>query len=207
MEILSNVYAPYIGANGNWYINNEDTGVKAQGPSGPQGPAGHCGIQGLIGPKGETGDRGPQGIQGSIGGTGIPGPKGEKGDVGEKGEKGDTPTLAADLQTTVAGKALDATMGKSLNDKITDLNSNLANKASLATNRFTDTQNSVKNVELTPNSYLVGNFCATSDRNHVCGYGFHQQGKCAGFLYLGDDGGLHYMANSGNSFKLTMEME
>ncbi len=179
METLSNVYAPYIGANGNWYVNNEDTGVKAQGPAGPQGPAGHCGMQGevgetgekgdrgpkgsaghcgtqgLIGPKGETGDRGPQGIQGPIGGTGIQGPKGDKGDKGDvglqgiqgpigatgvqglkgdkgdtgnkgdKGDKGDTPALAVDLQTTVAGKALDATMGKSLNDKITDLNSNL----------------------------------------------------------------------------------
>ncbi len=189
METLSSVYAPYIGANGNWYVNNEDTGVKAQGPAGPQGPeghcgmqgetgevgetgekgdrgpkgptghcgiqgetgergekgekgdrgpkgpAGHCGTQGLIGPKGEIGDRGPQGIQGSIGGTGIQGPKGDKGDkgdVGNKGDKGDTPALAADLQTTVAGKALDATMGKSLDDKVTELTRNLTDIKSYA---------------------------------------------------------------------------
>ncbi len=158
MDILSSVYAPYIGANGNWYVDNEDTGVKAQGlagPQGPVGPSGQTGAQGLIGPKGEIGDRGPQGIQGSIGGTGIQGPKGEKGDKGDvglqgvqgpigatgvqgpkgdkgdkgdtgnKGDKGDTPALVTDLQTAVAGKALDATMGKSLNDKVADLNRKL----------------------------------------------------------------------------------
>ncbi len=124
MEILSNVYAPYIGANGNWYINNEDTGVKAQGPTGPQGPAG-CGIQGLIGQKGETGDRGPQGIQGPVGATGAQGLRGDKGDVGLQGEKGDTPELSTSLQEASEGKALDATMGKGLNDKITDLDRKL----------------------------------------------------------------------------------
>ncbi len=29
--------APYIGADGNWYVNGEDTGVKAQGPAGADG--------------------------------------------------------------------------------------------------------------------------------------------------------------------------
>ncbi len=164
MEILSNVYAPYIGANGNWYVNNEDTGVKAQGPAGPQGPAGqcgvqglagekgetgdkgdngargevgargsqgaagHCGIQGLIGPKGETGDRGPQGIQGPVGATGVQGSKGEqgdKGDTGAQGPKGDTPELSTSLEEVEEGRALDATMGKTLNDKVTDLNRKL----------------------------------------------------------------------------------
>lgn len=52
METLNNVYAPYIGANGNWYVENEDTGVKAQGPDGEQGPVGS---QGIRGPKGDTG--------------------------------------------------------------------------------------------------------------------------------------------------------
>lgn len=127
METLSSVYAPFIGANGNWYVDNEDTGVKAQGSAGPQGPVGVSGAQGLIGPKGETGDRGPQGIQGPVGATGAQGEKGEKGDVGPQGPKGDTPELAADLLTTVAGKALDATMGKVLDDKIK------ANKGSIDT--------------------------------------------------------------------------
>ncbi|TCL54765.1 collagen triple helix repeat protein [Kineothrix alysoides] len=120
METFSSVYAPYIGANGNWYVDNEDTGVKAQGPKGDEGPVGASGIgaQGLRGPKGETGDRGPQGIQGPVGATGAQGPKGDKGDVGPQGAKGDTPELVANLQETVKGKALDATMGKALDDKI-----------------------------------------------------------------------------------------
>ncbi len=137
-----NVYAPYIGANGNWYINNEDTGVKAQGPTGPQGPAGRCGrgIQGLIGPQGKTGDRGPQGIQGPIGGTGFQGPKGEKGDkgdVGLQGEKGDTPELSTSLQETVVGKALDATIGKALNDKVADINNKLNERSGVAIQQIT----------------------------------------------------------------------
>ena len=35
---------PYIGENGNWWVNQEDTGVKAQGPQGPQGLRGEAGI-------------------------------------------------------------------------------------------------------------------------------------------------------------------
>lgn len=35
---------PYIGENGNWWVNQEDTGVKAQGEQGPEGPRGPVGI-------------------------------------------------------------------------------------------------------------------------------------------------------------------
>lgn len=35
---------PYIGENGNWWVNQEDTGVKAQGPEGKQGQRGEAGI-------------------------------------------------------------------------------------------------------------------------------------------------------------------
>jgi hypothetical protein len=125
METFSSVFAPYIGANGNWYVDNEDTGVKAQGPKGDEGPVGGSGAQGLRGIKGETGDRGPQGIQGPVGATGAQGPK---GDTGAQGPKGDTPALVTDLQTTSAGKALDATMGKVLNDKISSINNRLDSK-------------------------------------------------------------------------------
>ena len=40
---------PYIGENGNWWVNQEDTGVKAQGPQGQQGQRGEAGI-GVPGP-------------------------------------------------------------------------------------------------------------------------------------------------------------
>lgn len=36
--------APYIGDNGNWFVNKEDTGVKAQGSIGPTGPQGNAGL-------------------------------------------------------------------------------------------------------------------------------------------------------------------
>ena len=53
---------PFIGENGNWWIGEIDTGVKAVGTDG---------IDGTNGVDGEKGD------------------KGDKGDIGDKGDKGD----------------------------------------------------------------------------------------------------------------------
>ena len=96
-----------IGSNGNWYINGEDSGIKAQGPAGEdgidgdpgkdgtdgqQGPQGEQGIQGEQGPqgeKGEQGEQGPQGEQGVQGEQGIQGPQGDKGEQGEQGPQGE----------------------------------------------------------------------------------------------------------------------
>ena len=64
---------PYIGTNGNWFISGIDTGVSATGPQGPQGEPG---------PIGATGPQGPQGEQGPIGATGPQGPQGEPGPSG-----------------------------------------------------------------------------------------------------------------------------
>ncbi len=146
------IETPTIGANGNWYIGNDDTEVSATGDAGPQGPKGDQGeigskgpqgiqgiqgekgdigsqgIQGIPGVKGDKGDTGPQGAKGDKGDTGLQGPKGEKGDTGATGPqglKGDTPQLVANLTEMVAGKALDATMGKALDDKIKSVNSSL----------------------------------------------------------------------------------
>lgn len=88
---------PIIGENGNWYIGNEDTDIKAGGVDGKDG---EMGLEGPQGPKGE---------------------KGEQGDVGPQGPAGENPELAANLTTTIEGKALDAIMGKALDDKIKDL--------------------------------------------------------------------------------------
>lgn len=64
---------PYVGSNGNWYVEGKDTGVAAQGPKGEKGEKGEKGADGksIKGDKGDTGARG------------------EKGDQGEQGEKGD----------------------------------------------------------------------------------------------------------------------
>lgn len=41
--------APYIGENGNWYVNGQDTGVPAQGPKGDDGKNGKDGTNGKDG--------------------------------------------------------------------------------------------------------------------------------------------------------------
>lgn len=139
------IATPVIGENGNWYIGHDDTGISArgeqgepgepgteglQGPKGDRGeagPAGPQGIQGITGEKGEKGDVGqkgdagevgPQGPKGDAGEIGSQGPKGDAGETGPQGSKGDTPELAANLEETIEGKALDATMGKVLNDNL-----------------------------------------------------------------------------------------
>ena len=84
-----------IGSNGNWYINGEDSGIKAQGPAGEDGidgDPGKDGTDGQQGPQGEQGiqgEQGPQGEQGVQGEQGIQGPQGDKGEQGEQGPQGE----------------------------------------------------------------------------------------------------------------------
>ncbi len=66
----SNGKTPFIGENGNWWIGETDTGVKAAGTDGI---------------KGEKGDQGEKGEKGDTGATGAQGEKGEKGDAGQNG--------------------------------------------------------------------------------------------------------------------------
>ncbi|KMZ55785.1 phage baseplate protein [Dorea sp. D27] len=83
---------PHIGTNGNWFIGNVDTQVLAQGPqglTGPQGPTGVTGPQGAMGPKGDTGAAGPQGQTGATGPKGDTGAAGLQGPQGIQGPKGD----------------------------------------------------------------------------------------------------------------------
>lgn len=96
---------PTIGANGNWYIGDTDTGKPsrgATGTTGPAGPQGEKGADGAKGDKGDPGEQGPQGIQG------------EKGETGEKGDPGSdasvtTENIASALGYTPAdAEALDA---------------------------------------------------------------------------------------------------
>lgn len=55
--------SPIIGPNGNWWINNVDTGVSALGSTGPTGPSSGGTGSGPTGPTGEsiTGPTGPTG--------------------------------------------------------------------------------------------------------------------------------------------------
>ena len=72
-----------IGSNGNWYINGEDSGIKAQGPAGEDGIDGEPGKDGADGQQGQQGEQGIQGEQGPQG------PQGEKGAQGEQGPQGE----------------------------------------------------------------------------------------------------------------------
>ncbi len=101
--------------------------VGSEGPIGPQGPPGPMGEQGPAGPRGCPGSMGEQGPPGYPGPPGMAGDPGPMGDTGPPGPKGDTPELVENLAEIMTGKALDATMGKVLDDKIREVNSNLVN--------------------------------------------------------------------------------
>ena len=73
---------PFIGENGNWWIGETDTGVKAAGIDGTDG------VDGTDGDKGDKGDKGDPGEKGDKG------EKGEKGDKGDKGDKGQNGSCA-----------------------------------------------------------------------------------------------------------------
>ena len=82
-----------------------------KGPQGPKGIQGETGPQGLQGIQGETGPQGPQGIQGEKGDTGPQGPQGIQGPL---------PPLIANYLATESGKAaLDAIVGKLLDERLT----------------------------------------------------------------------------------------
>ena len=82
-----------------------------KGPPGPPGDQGETGPQGLQGIQGETGPQGTQGIQGEKGDTGPQGPQGIQGPL---------PPLIANYLATESGKAaLDAIVGKLMDERLT----------------------------------------------------------------------------------------
>ncbi len=78
---------PHIGANGNWFLGENDTGkpsrgaTGAKGDAGATGPAGPAGAPGKDGANGETGPRGPKGDPGTPGADGAPGKDGAGMDI------------------------------------------------------------------------------------------------------------------------------
>lgn len=56
-----------IGANGNWFVDDKDTGIKAVGRDGEKGDRGEQGIQGEKGDKGDQGNPGNDGQNGENG--------------------------------------------------------------------------------------------------------------------------------------------
>ncbi|MGN1052313.1 MAG: hypothetical protein ACI4SH_02860, partial [Candidatus Scatosoma sp.] len=83
-----NGVTPHIGENGNWFIGDTDTGVKAAGANGENGVTPHIGENGnwFIGNT-DTGVK-AAGTNGTNGTNGEKGDKGDKGDPGQNGEDG-----------------------------------------------------------------------------------------------------------------------
>ena len=79
---------PFIGENGNWWIGETDTGIKAAGTDGKDGSNG---VDGEKGDKGDPGEKGDKGDTGEKGDKGDPGEKGDKGDKGDAGQNGSCP--------------------------------------------------------------------------------------------------------------------
>nr|DAG07775.1 MAG TPA: collagen triple helix repeat protein [Caudoviricetes sp.] len=101
---------PTIGANGNWYLGDEDTGKPSRGEKGDPGAKGADGAAGKDGSDGyspeatvtpinggakiiikdRNGTTSANVMNGAQGPKGDAGPKGDKGEPGEQGPKGDT---------------------------------------------------------------------------------------------------------------------
>ena len=105
------VNKPHIGRNGNWWIGNEDLGVKAKGEKGQDGQNGHTPVLSIIdgfwaidgvktttkaqGEKGQNGQDGRTPVLSIIDGFwAIDGVKTTTKAQGEKGQDGRTPTVS-----------------------------------------------------------------------------------------------------------------
>lgn len=116
---------PTIGANGNWFLGDTDTGKPSRGATGATGATGSPGKDGVDGSPGKDGADGTSvtvasvtestadggsnvvkfsdgksvtiknGSKGSTGATGATGPAGPTGATGPKGDKGDTGATGA----------------------------------------------------------------------------------------------------------------
>lgn len=83
-----NGITPHIGTNGNWFIGDDDTGVKAHGIDGTNGKDGQDGAPGK---KGETGEQGPKGdafTYEDFTKEQLEALRGEQGPAGKDGENG-----------------------------------------------------------------------------------------------------------------------
>ncbi len=79
---------PYIGENGNWWIGETDTGIKASAVDGEDGKDGADGKDGVDGEDGKDGAPGKDGVDGEDGKDGAPGKDGVDGEDGKDGADG-----------------------------------------------------------------------------------------------------------------------
>ena len=120
---------PTIGANGNWYLGDEDTGKPSRGATGPQGADGKDGTNGTDGTDGHTpvitasksgkvttikvdGEAVATVNDGADGTNGTDGAPGKDGADGAPGKDGETPDIKIGTVTTLpAGSEATASMG------------------------------------------------------------------------------------------------
>ena len=93
---------PYIGANGNWFVNGKDMGIAAQGPAGEDGETPYIGENGNWW-IGETDLKVP--AQGEAGPAGPQGPAGETGPAGQDGKDGKDGKDGSGCNSSVSGIA------------------------------------------------------------------------------------------------------
>ena len=86
---------PYIGENGNWWLDESDLGIPSRGEPGAKGEQGEPGEPGAKGEQGEPGEPGAKGEPGEKGDQGEPGAEGERGEQGTPGQNGETPYIGA----------------------------------------------------------------------------------------------------------------
>ncbi|MBP3348886.1 MAG: collagen-like protein, partial [Clostridia bacterium] len=99
---------PYIGENGNWFIGDVDTGVKAEGVDGEDGKDGADGEDGKNGTNGKDGKDGVDGEDGKDGNDGADGEDGKDGADGKTpyiGENGNW--FIGDVDTGVKAEGVD----------------------------------------------------------------------------------------------------
>ena len=113
------VYVPYIGANGHWWIAGTDSGQPARGEPGAPGE------------PGADGERGERGAPGEKGSDGQPGERGERGLPGERGADGQNadPAIVAATHAAAEQAGIDAAAAKNAADAAEKLSKDALAKA------------------------------------------------------------------------------
>ena len=103
---------PYIGENGNWFVNNKDTGVPATGPAGQNGTNGTNGSTPKVG---ENGNWWIDNVDTGIPATGAAGENGVDGETPFIGQNGNWWIGDVDTGIVAEGKTPEITIGSNGN--------------------------------------------------------------------------------------------
>lgn len=106
---------PYIGENGNWFVNNKDTGVPATGPAGQNGTDGEDGANGNSPTIGENGNWWLGNTDTGIPATGAAGENGTNGETPFIGQNGNWWIGEVDTGIPAEGKTPEITIGSNGN--------------------------------------------------------------------------------------------